>query len=107
MDDDVLRQLETTPEMIYDSNEDYQGDYEGEWKPTLIQNPEYLRLQSLTRKNPAYKGRWPPKIRNPNFGGGKTTGKFNEDIGVVAVLVKTQTPGILIDDINFETIDLT
>jgi hypothetical protein len=44
MDDDVLRQLETTPEMIYDSNEDYQGDYEGEWKPTLIQNPEYLRL---------------------------------------------------------------
>jgi hypothetical protein len=89
--------------MINDPTEEPPANHKSDWKPTLVTNPEYLRLQSLRRPNPAYRGRWqPPKVRNPDYRGESVDGKFLEDIGVVGVYTKTQIEGILIDDIELE-----
>lgn len=53
-EEDVKQELERTPEMINDPTEVPPVNPKSDWKPTLVTNPEYLRLQSLRRVNPAY-----------------------------------------------------
>lgn len=70
---------ENEPEEIPDPNdikpEDWDEDYDGEWEPKLIDNPncenhgcgKWIRPKI---KNPNYKGKWyPKKILNPEFKG--------------------------------------
>ena len=91
MTDEVAELLKVTYEFIYDPND----------ATTQIVNPEYTKLQESIEKNPLYKGRWaPPKVKNPNYVEYSVTGAFKEDIFALGVVVKTQTQGILIDDIK-------
>jgi len=95
-----------TAELIPDPDEERPPDAPDNWSPTLISNPDWEKLQSQVLRNPEYHGRWsPPKIKNPNYLNEPLTGVFEEPIGAVAVIVKTKTPGILIDNIDFEIID--
>lgn len=96
---DVAELLKVTEEFIDDPIEE-NDKYNSDWKPTQILNPEYKKLEAQIEKNPLYKGRWePPKVRNPHYIAHNFMGEIKEDITALGVFVKTQSQGILVDDI--------
>ena len=78
--------------------DDWEDDKEGEWKPPLIRNPDYIG-QWVPAKiyNPKYRGEWKPKmIQNPGY---KPVVMENYTIGGLGFDVWQVTAGTIFDNI--------
>jgi calreticulin len=91
----------TIPDPDAEKPEDWDDEDDGEWEPSMIDNPEYKgEWKPKLIENPAYKGEWEhPLIDNPDWFEDDNMYNVAKDIGVIGFELWQVKSGTLFDDI--------
>lgn len=91
----------TIPDPEAEKPEDWDDEDDGEWEPSMIENPEYKgEWTPRTIDNPDYKGEWEhPLIDNPLYFEDDSLYNVAKDVGAIGFELWQVKSGTLFDDI--------